>query len=260
MRSWLPSRSPAESQGSRHSGARRRPLVIGHRGAKGHLPENTLPSIERAIELGADGIEIDVYRVGDALIVIHDETVDRTTNGHGPIERLTLDELRALDAGKGARIPLLEEVIACVAGRVLLDIELKGPDTARLAVEAIERTVREGTMRREEFIVSSFDHQQLKQVVALDERIATLPLLYGLPHDLAGAGSALGSGAVAPNVKHIPGPLLADAQARGLEVMVWTANEPATIARCAAAGAAAIISDFPERVVEQNRVSAEAPR
>lgn len=251
MRTWNPPLSHGTAQQQPHSRVEFRPLVVGHRGAKGHLPENTLPSIERAIELGAEAVEIDVHRVEDKLVVIHDETVDRTTNGHGSLDAMTLQAVRALDAGNGARIPFLEEVIECVAGRVLLDIELKGADTATLAVEAIRRTVSEGRMHEDEFIVSSFDHLQLKQVRELEPSIGLLPLLFGVPHDLAAAGTALGCKSIAPNVKHLDGPVAADARTRGLGIYVWTANEPTTISRCIRAEVTGIISDFPERVVAQ---------
>src|SRR5579884_3789243 len=89
-------------------------LCIGHRGARGHEPENTVRSVRRALELGADGIEIDVYFVDGELIVIHDPTLDRTTNGRGRIVRKTFAQLRSLDAGKGERIPTLREIFETV--------------------------------------------------------------------------------------------------------------------------------------------------
>src|ERR671938_850947 len=106
---------------------RGRVWVVGHRGAMGHCPENTLASFERGLELGADWIELDVHLSRDgALIVIHDETLDRTTNGHGLVRERTLAELRQLDAGQGQRIPTLDEVLEWArAHETIVDIEIK---------------------------------------------------------------------------------------------------------------------------------------
>ena len=101
-------------------------LCIGHRGACGHEPENTLRSIRRALELGAHGVEIDVRLVHGELLVMHDAKLDRTTNGRGYLARKSLEVLRALDAGQGERIPTLREVFETVHRRAFINIELKG--------------------------------------------------------------------------------------------------------------------------------------
>src|SRR6516162_344808 len=106
---------------------RGRVWVCGHRGAMGHCPENTMASFQRGLELGADWIELDVHLSRDgALIVIHDETLDRTTNGHGLVCEHTVSELRSLDAGQGQHIMILPDVLDWAARRgVVLDIEIK---------------------------------------------------------------------------------------------------------------------------------------
>src|SRR5436309_1394238 len=98
-------------------------LCIGHRGARGHEPENTVRSVRRAMELGANGIEVDVYFVDGELIVIHDDTLDRTTNGHGPVVEQSLDFIRSLDAGKGEKIPTLREIFDAVDRRAFINVE-----------------------------------------------------------------------------------------------------------------------------------------
>ena len=105
-------------------------LSIGHRGARGHEPENTLRSVRRALALSAHGVEIDVWFVDGELIVIHDAKLERTTNGHGYVSRKTFAQLRALDAGEGERIPTLREVFETVDRRAVIHIELKGRRTA----------------------------------------------------------------------------------------------------------------------------------
>src|SRR5436190_6736475 len=114
--------------------------VVGHRGAMGYCPENTFASFERGLELGADWIELDVHLSRDgALIVIHDETLDRTTNGHGYVKDHTLAELQQLDAGNGERIPTLPEVLDWAKSRkAILDIEIKN---APLYYDGIEAKV-----------------------------------------------------------------------------------------------------------------------
>ncbi|MEM3426627.1 MAG: glycerophosphodiester phosphodiesterase family protein, partial [Thermoproteota archaeon] len=99
-------------------------LKIGHRGARFYEPENTLRSFRKALELGVDAVELDVRRTRDGeLVVIHDAEVDRTTNGKGLVRELTLEEIRRLDAGKGEKIPTLEEALDFLDGRVKILIE-----------------------------------------------------------------------------------------------------------------------------------------
>ena len=103
------------------------PVIIGHRGAKGHLAENTLPSISKAIELGVDGIEIDIFKCASGeLVVFHDKTLEKLTNSTGYIEELVLDSIRRIEVLNGYSIPRLEEVLDLINGRVFLNIELKG--------------------------------------------------------------------------------------------------------------------------------------
>ena len=112
-------------------------LCIGHRGAMGHEPENTLRSVNKALELGVDAVEIDVYNIEERAIVFHDRTLGRTTNGTGNIADCSFAYLRSLDAGKGEQIPTLEEVIEAIDRQAVIDIELKGGHTAKLVARAI---------------------------------------------------------------------------------------------------------------------------
>jgi glycerophosphoryl diester phosphodiesterase len=126
--------------------------VIGHRGACAHEPENTLRSIGRAIADGADMVEIDVRYAAGEVLVIHDATVDRTTNGHGSIHRLSFAEIRDLDAGKGERIPTLAEVIDITRGVVPLNIEIKEPGATGPVCDLIDGG--KGSRSRD-FLISS---------------------------------------------------------------------------------------------------------
>ena len=116
----------------------RRVLRIGHRGAAGHAPENTLAAIQKGIALGVDFVEIDVRRTADdVLVVLHDTTVNRTTNGRGRIDHLSLQEVKKFNAGNGEHIPTLEEVLKMAGGRAGLVLELKTKGLAQQTVESV---------------------------------------------------------------------------------------------------------------------------
>ncbi len=138
--------------------------VYGHRGASAEFPENTLAAFRRALELGVAGIELDVHLSADGVpVVIHDETVDRTTNGEGAVAGLTVAHLRELDAGQGEYVPTLAEVLDLVGDRVHVDIEVK----ANAAGEAVLREVRGRDTR---WVISSFDWDVLRYVRSVDDR------------------------------------------------------------------------------------------
>ena len=139
---------------------------IGHRGAKGYLPENTLGSIRKALDLGARYIEIDIYNIEGNLAVFHDFRLERTSNGEGYLQDQKFDYLRTLDAGNGERIPTLLEVCQEIKGKACLNIELKGPNTAEPVAALIKQLVTEGWSKNT-FLVSSFDHRQLNSQVVV---------------------------------------------------------------------------------------------
>lgn len=223
-------------------------LVIGHRGACGHEPENTLRSFEKAIELGADAIELDVHvcKTGE-LVVMHNFTVGQTTNGHGRIVDLTLDELRRLDAGKGERIPTLAEAIDLVNGRVPINIELKTHDAAQPVAELIEHYYGRG-WDADRFTVSSFDHfaldlfRSLQPITRIGALIAHLPLTTEF-------AVQLGASSVNCRLEFINRMLIADARSRGLKVLVYTVNDEPDIEAMFTAGADGIFTNYPDRAL-----------
>lgn len=221
-------------------------LCIGHRGAAGHEPENTLRSIRCALELGARGIEIDVRWVDGELIVFHDAKLERTTNGRGVVARKKFAELRALDAGKGERIPTLREVFETVDRRAVINIELKGRRTAR----AVEALIREFVMERgwsyEDFVVSSFMQLELR---AIRDRQIRIGLLLTRPTKLYPLSARrVRAWSVHPALRYATARFVDDAHRRGYRVFVYTVNEPADIARMRALGVDGVFTDFPERV------------
>ena len=136
-------------------------LVIGHRGAAGLAPENTLQAFARGCELGVHAVELDVHCVHGRLLVIHDDTLDRTTSGSGPLSNLSLAELRALDAGGGQGIPTIEEVFDAVPEPVGIHVELKGAGTAEAAFNFLQ-----GASGSRDVLVSSFDLAELRHFAA----------------------------------------------------------------------------------------------
>ncbi|MCA1553294.1 MAG: glycerophosphodiester phosphodiesterase, partial [Chloroflexi bacterium] len=150
---------------------RRRYLNIAHRGASAHAPENTLLAFQRAIELGADLSELDLHLSKDgALIVMHDHTVERTTNGHGAIANLTLAELKQLDAGDGERVSTLPEVIDLVRGRSGLYLELIAEGTPRATVDCLRA---QRFTDRKQVIVGSFNAALVRETKHLAPELAT---------------------------------------------------------------------------------------
>jgi glycerophosphoryl diester phosphodiesterase len=159
-----------------------KPIIIAHRGASKHAPENTIAAFRKALELGAEGIELDVHLSADGhLVVIHDEKVDRTSNGNGWVKEKTLEELKALDFGswftqefKGEAIPTLDEALELLQPWTgIINIEIKGgsilyPGIEKEVVKKIEKFKLEDKM-----IISSFNHYSLVEVKKLNPKIKT---------------------------------------------------------------------------------------
>jgi glycerophosphoryl diester phosphodiesterase len=223
-------------------------LCIGHRGACGHEPENTLCSIRRALELGADGVEIDVQLVQGELLVMHDAKLDRTTNGRGYLARKPLALLRSLDAGKGERIPTLREVFTTVDRRAFINVELKGRRTAGPVCSLIEEFVQRHGWTYENFLVSSFHRRELRAIT--DPKIPIGLLLTRPTRLYAFSARRLRACAVHPAVRFVTAQFVEDAHRRGLRVYPYTANTPSEIAHLRALGVDGVFTDFPERVVK----------
>jgi glycerophosphoryl diester phosphodiesterase len=196
-------------------------MIMGHRGAAALEPENTLLSIERAMEIGVDAVEIDVRLSKDKeIVVIHDSTVDRTTNGKGPVSSYALKEMKKLDAGKGERIPTLDEVIDLIGNKVRLVIELKEEGTERRVVELIKRNNLD-----DKVYVISFWHSLVKTVKKMDSRIKTGVLLEGCPVDACIATQA-SANALVMKYTFVNRKFVEIAHKEGLEVFIWNIDDP----------------------------------
>jgi len=222
-------------------------LCFAHRGASGYEPENTLRAIEKAIALGTDWIEVDVHLAGGRLVVIHDETLERTTDGTGSVRERSFAYLRSLDAGKGEKIPTLEEVLAAVRSRAGLNIELKAPRTEAAAAHLLEAEIKRG-LDPEGIIVSSFDHRRLSRFRRLAPAIRTGALLGRIHPGAAAFAESSRCFSVHPALGLLTREFARAAHARGLRVYAYTANTEPEIRRAAGLGADGLFSDFPDRV------------
>jgi glycerophosphoryl diester phosphodiesterase len=225
-------------------------LKVGHRGAKGYEPENTLRSFKKALELGADMIELDVHRcrTGEA-VVIHDEDVKRTTNGRGRVVDKSLAELKQLDAGKGTRIPTLDEVLDHFKGQTRFDIELKGKNCAACVAKAIDRHVKAKGLKRSELLVTSFEHDTLLLQFRAVSPDTPIGLLFSkVPDDFSEKAAAMDAEYVALYHRNTNREMVEDAHSKGLKVMVWTVNSPEEIERAERMGVDGIASDYPDRL------------
>lgn len=223
--------------------------VFGHRGAAGHCPENTLAGVRHAIELGVDAVEIDVRLLDDGLIVLHDDTLDRTTSGHGSYKALSLGALRALDAGGGERVPLLEEVIALAIDKVELNIEVKEAGIAELVIERTLAATAASPAWRHHILLSSFDVDTSAEL-ARARGVMRFGLLYEEDFDAAlRRALALHAQSLHMSLDALDAAHVARAHGHDLAVYVYTVNDAPAIARCRAAAVDGVFSDYPDRVI-----------
>ncbi len=243
--------------------------VIGHRGASGIAPENTMAAFRKAVELGAGFIETDLQLSRDArLVALHDDTLERTTNGKGAVSARTLKELRKLDAGSwfrasqsegapafaGERIPIVEEVLAL--GReheigLYLEVKATGPSGAEHAVVGALRA--SGEIPRT--VVLSFSTSVLGRVRQLEPLVMTGFLFSDrLPSPVAAAVD-VGARQLLPRTDRVTPELVSDAHAHDVKVVAWTANDPDEMRTLISAGVDGIITNYPDRLVELLRAT-----
>ena len=227
------------------------PLNIGHRGARGHIAENTVASVEKAIELGVDGVEIDVFRCKSGeVVVIHDTTLDRTTNASGKVEDFTLAQLKEVVVEEHYTIPTLQEVLDVLSPGMLLNVELKGSNTAETVSDILQEYIRDKGWKTEDFIISSFSWEELKDFYLYDKELPIGILTEGDPEDAIPIAKELQAKAIHPNHKDLDRRNVKAIHDQGLKVYTWTVNTPLFIKRMKAIGVDGIITDYPERVNE----------
>jgi glycerophosphoryl diester phosphodiesterase len=224
-------------------------LKIGHRGAKGYEPENTLVSFQKAIDLGVDGIELDVHISNDGeIMVIHDEKINRTTDGEGFVTDFSLNELKSFRINETHTIPTLKEVLDLVNQKCFVNVELKGNGTAKPIVAVLEEYVLEKNWEYSHFIVSSFDWNALKEVRSLNSKIP-IGILTHTDLNLAMAfAKFIKAEAIHPHFHLLTKENTKQIQENGQLVFPWTVNEIEDIQKMKSFNVNGIISDFPDRL------------
>ncbi|MBI2952240.1 glycerophosphodiester phosphodiesterase [bacterium] len=248
-----------------------RTLSIAHRGASGMAPENTLAAVERALDLGVDLVEIDVHATRDGhLVVLHDATVDRTTDGYGAVRDMTLAEARRLSAGRwfapsfaGERVPTLEEVLELTRRRVPLLIEVKPRGISERVIEAI-RDLR----AMEDVILQSFHPASVKEVRELERRIPAALLVGRMPvghtrwrgRSLVKKALQVGANALALSYLAVTPSLADEVHRRAVSLWVWTVDEEIAMQKMIQVGADGVITNHPERLHRLLTGEVVAPR
>lgn len=224
-------------------------LKIGHRGARGYEAENTIASFQKAIDLNVDGVELDVHLSTDGeLMVIHDETVDRTTNGKGLVNSFTRAELENFSIEGKEKIPTLSAIFDLVDRRCFINIELKSFETAAKVVALIEKYIREKHWRYTDFIVSSFNWDALEEVHFVNPEIPIAVLTETDIEQALAFAKIIQAKAINPDFQLLNIENTKRLQENGFEVYPWTVNETADIKKMQSFNVNGIISDFPDRI------------
>jgi glycerophosphoryl diester phosphodiesterase len=234
--------------------------VIAHRGFSGRAPENTLAAIREAIAIGADMAEIDVTLSSDReIVVIHDQTLERTTDGSGQVSQYSLTDLQNLDAGSwfdtlfaGERIPTLEEVFATVKGKILLNIEIKSEAVERGITAKVVSAVHRHNMK-DYVVISSFSPTALEEVHSLAPAFTTAVLYNSDIHQGLDAVDIVEElGASAFNIKRtrLTSTMMARCREHAIPVGIYTVNKKRHMRRMIKKGVGAVFTDHPDRLIK----------
>jgi len=217
-------------------------LIIAHRGASAYEPENTLRSVKKALELGADMVEVDVRASRDGhIVVMHDAMVDRTTNGKGYVKDMTLKELKRLNAGLGEHIPTLQEVAELMRGKAQLVVEIKVPRTEKKVLQII----KENELDRQT-LITSFYHPVLKRVKELKPNIRTGAIIASRPMKPAQLALDANSNALFPKYVYVDPEMVEEAHKHDLAVYPWTIDTLNEIEPLIRMGVDGIVTNKPD--------------
>ncbi|MBQ4802909.1 glycerophosphodiester phosphodiesterase [Aquimarina sp. MMG015] len=220
--------------------------IIGHRGAAGLVAENTVESIAEAFKYNVDGIEIDIHKCKSGeLVVIHDETLERTTNGKGKVSEFTFQELKKYRTKEGYRIPTLNEVLDFVNAKCIVNIELKGIGTAGPVLELLERQIKDSDWDYDDFILSSFDHSQLFQIKSKTSKFKLGVLTEKSIPSILKVAVVLEAFSLHPPILSLQKEEVTSAKNNGFKVYTWTVNDSSKIKSSKTWKVDGIITDFP---------------
>ncbi|HCU88956.1 MAG TPA: glycerophosphoryl diester phosphodiesterase [Gammaproteobacteria bacterium] len=228
--------------------------VIGHRGAAGTAPENTLLSITNALNCGVDWIEIDVRMIDNSIIVVHEESLDRTTNGSRSAYGYGLAKLRTLDSGNGEKIPLLTEVLSLIDAKAGINIEIKQHGFIQEILKLARVFTKHQPDWRNRIMFSSFIPEVMSDLKELDLSGCVVgSLSKDTAEDPIRLATDLGAYSVNISFEHLSESLVEGAHKNGLKVLVYTVNDPVAIERCIELSVDGIFTDFPERTIATYR-------
>ena len=226
-------------------------LSIGHRGAKGYIAENTYESISKAIELGVDGIEIDVFKCASGeLVLFHDKNLKELTGESGLIENLTIKELEQFLVQGKYKIPTLKDVLTRIEKPLFVNIELKGLNTAQATSKIIADISRSTSWSLEHFIVSSFNWDELELFRSIDKNISVGVLVSKSMsiNEAIEFGKKINAQAIHPNFKLLNDKAVKKIKNNGFKIYTWTVNNEDDINFMKKLKVDGIISDYPDRI------------
>ncbi len=223
-------------------------LKIAHRGASKKEPENTLRSFRRALRMNVSMIECDAHlcKTGE-LVVMHDNTIDRTTNGKGKIHNKTFDELRKLNDGMGEHIPKLQDVIELINRETRLNIELKGRGTGWAVATMLQMYYGMG-WRHSDFVVSSFSRRELRAFRKIDTKTPVGYLIYANIFGSIYFAKKINAHSINPNIKHAKKRFIDRAHRMGLKVYVYTVDTKEDAQKMKSLGVDGVFSDCPDEI------------
>ena len=217
----------------------------------GHVLENTIESVQKAIELNVDGIEIDVFKskTGE-LVVYHDPFLSRLSNSNAFIEQISLDSIKKIELIGGYFIPTLKEIVDIIPEKIFLNIELKGQDTAFETNKIIINYLNTYNFPVSKFIISSFRWDELKKIRSFNKDIPIAILVDSLHKidDAIKLAKQINAVALNPNNEFITKEIVNKIQSKNIKVYPYTINTPRNIRRMRSMGVDAIITDYPERI------------
>ena len=223
--------------------------IIAHRGASAYEPENTLRAIARAIGFGADMAEVDAHSTkDDQLVVIHDAKVDRTTNGKGVVTEMPLQEIRKLDAGRGEKVPTLQEVLRLSRNKIGVMIEVKGVGIESLLVDLLQA---ENAIKQ--VIVTSFKTDAIRKVKELDSRIQTGRIFSREIRNVARKAMDLRASCMVPQYELITSKIVEELHAHRLSVFTWTVDSRYEAERLVELGVDGIITNKPDLMLNEEK-------
>ncbi len=226
-----------------------KPLVIGHRGAMGHETENTLASVQKALDLKVDMIEIDIFKIKSGeIVVFHDEYVDRLANAGGRIEEYNVSYVKQMVLDGNHAIPLLQDVLKLVDNRVRLNIELKGAGTCDRVNHILKNYIDKKGWTLDNFLISSFKWEELREFRRINKDIPIAILTEGNPLDAIDIAKELNAEAINPDFEKLDLEVATKIKEAGFKIYTWTVNEPSDIELAKSWSVDGIITNYPERV------------